>query len=370
MQQNFADYEKEGKRLICCVNQRKNQHMIILGIETSCDETAVALVRDDKTILSHHILSQLEEHQIYGGVVPEIAARSHLLHLGPLIQATLKEADIGFEDLDGIAATCGPGLIGGVMVGALMAKAIAAVHNKPFLAINHLAAHALTPRLTSDLAFSYLLLLVSGGHCQLVIVKSAVSFQVLGSTQDDAVGECFDKCAKLLGLPYPGGPAIEQEAKRGDAKRFSLPTPLKGKRGVELSFSFSGLKSAVLREVEKLGSLTPQDVADLSASLQVAVGETLKDRLKNALEACRLQGQPLTAVVCSGGVAANVFLRDNLTQVAQAFDLPFIAPPIELCTDNGAMVAWAGIEKRWLGLEDSLDFKPRPRWPLTELGAD
>tara|TARA_R110002095_G_scaffold173670_1_gene151046 strand:- start:519 stop:1553 length:1035 start_codon:yes stop_codon:yes gene_type:complete len=344
--------------------------MIILGIETSCDETAVALVSDDRRILAHRVFTQLEEHEAFGGVVPEVAARAHLQLLDPLLRQTLKDADLSLIDIDGVAVTCGPGLIGGVMVGVMMGKSIAAVHNKPFLAINHLAGHALVPRLSHDLSFPYLLLLVSGGHCQIVIVKSALDFDVLGSTQDDAVGECFDKCAKMMGLPYPGGPNVEKAALTGDQKRFQLPRPLKGriKDGMACQFSFSGLKSAVRREIEKVGdSFSPQDASDLSASLQLAISDTLRDRLKNALKQCKEGSQELTALVVSGGVAANEFLRDNLKELAQDFGLPFVAPPLNLCTDNGVMIAWAGVEKMQQGSVDQLDFKPRPRWPLNEL---
>lgn len=351
--------------------------MIILGIETSCDETAVALVDDRGTILSHHVFTQLEEHKAFGGVVPEVAARAHLTLLAPLIKQTMIDAGIAFQDLDGVAVTCGPGLIGGVMVGVMMAKSIAAVQGKPFLAVNHLAGHALVPRLSHDLKFPYLLLLVSGGHCQILVVKSALEFDLLGSTQDDAVGECFDKCAKMMGLPYPGGPEVEKAAISGNAKRFAFPRPLKGRRdeGMACQFSFSGLKSAVRREIEKLQGLTKdtlssQDIADLCASLQQAVAETLVDRLINAFLLCQEQKIPLTALVVSGGVAANQFLRDNLERLAMGHQLPFVAPPLSLCTDNGVMIAWAGIEKMRLGAVDELNFKPRPRWPLAELALD
>lgn len=340
--------------------------MIILGIETSCDETAVALVRDDKTILAHTLYSQLEDHQVFGGVVPEIAARRHLEHLQALIQQTFRKANLSPEKIDGVAATCGPGLIGGLIVGVMVAKSIAAVHHKPFLAINHLIGHALTPRLTANLEFPYLLLLLSGGHCQLVIVKSAFDFKVLGTTQDDAVGECLDKCAKMLGLAYPGGVAIEKAARQGNPYRFSLPRPLKGHReeGQDYNFSFSGLKSAVRREIEKLGEPSEQDKKDLCASLQQAISDVLQNRLQNALLFAQKAMFPLTAVVVAGGVAANQFLRQNLEKTAALFSLPFIAPPVALCTDNGAMIAWAGIEKLRGSQVDTLEFKPRPRWPL------
>ncbi len=359
--------------------------MIILGIETSCDETAVALVSDKTTdtarsgqgnrpcVLAHRVFTQLEEHEAFGGVVPEVAARAHLQVLTPLLKQTLKDAKLTLADIDGVAVTCGPGLIGGVMVGVMMGKSIAAVHNKPFLAINHLAGHALVPRLSDNLSFPYLLLLVSGGHTQIVVVKSVLDFEVLGSTQDDAVGECFDKCAKMMGLPYPGGANVEKAALTGNEKRFQLPRPLKGrtKDGMACQFSFSGLKSAVRREIEKLGDdFSPQDTCDLSACLQSAVSDTLCDRLKNALKHCEEGSQAVTALVVSGGVAANVFLRDNIRALAHEFELPFVAPPLNLCTDNGVMIAWVGVEKMQCGSVDGLDFKPRPRWPLNELSVN
>ena len=344
--------------------------MKVLGIETSCDETAIAIVTSKKKILSHKIISQIKEHQDYGGVVPEIAARNHLLHIELLIKEAIREANINLNNLDAIAATCGPGLIGGVIVGTMVAKSMSVVLNKPFIAINHLAAHALTPRLTSDLQFPYLLLLVSGGHCQLVIVKSPISFEILGSTLDDAVGECFDKCAKMLGLPYPGGPNIEQYAKLGNKKRFSFPSPLKGKigDGMEFNFSFSGLKSSVNRTIEILPKpLTQNDIHDVCAGLQQAISCALSDRLSNALSYCINKKINISSVVLSGGVAANKFLCTSLTNVAKYFGLPFVSPPIELCTDNGVMVAWAGLEKLNLNLVDKLDFKPIPRWSLESL---
>ena len=336
--------------------------MIVLGIETSCDETAVAVVRSDRVILAERVLSQLAEHRAYGGVVPEIAARSHLDHLDRLIAETMAEAKLGYADLGGVAATGGPGLIGGVIVGVMTAKAIAAVHGLPFAAVNHLEGHALTARLTDDVAFPYLLLLVSGGHCQLLIVAGVGRYRRLGTTLDDAAGEAFDKTAKLLGLGYPGGPAVERWAAGGDPKRFELPRPMLGRPG--LDFSFSGLKTAVRHLVEMLPQLDDQSRADIAASFQARVAESLADRTGRALRQCRADGVPLTALVVAGGVAANAALRAALAAVADEAGLPLVAPPPRLCTDNAAMIAWAGIERLRLGLTDGFDFAPRPRWPL------
>jgi N6-L-threonylcarbamoyladenine synthase len=340
--------------------------MILLGIETSCDETAVALVRSDRAILSERVLSQLDEHRPYGGVVPEIAARSHLDHLDRLVAETMAEAGIGFSDLDGVAATAGPGLIGGVIVGVMTGKAIAAVHGLPFIAVNHLEGHALTARLTHDLAFPYLLLLVSGGHCQLLVVEGVGRYRRLGTTLDDAAGEAFDKTAKLLGLGYPGGPAVEQWAAQGNAARFELPRPMLGRPG--LDFSFSGLKTAVRHLVEGLAQLDDGARADMAAAFQARVAESLADRSRRALKHCRDAGLPVTALVAAGGVAANGAIRAALTAAAEEAGLPLVAPPPRLCTDNAAMIAWAGIERLQLGLTDGFDFAPRPRWPLDERG--
>ncbi len=341
--------------------------MIVLGIETSCDETAAAVVADDRTILSNVVLSQLDEHRPYGGVVPEIAARAHLDHLDGIIRQALKEANTGLDALDGIAATGGPGLIGGVMVGVMTAKAIAAVHNIPFLAINHLEGHALTARLTDAPEFPYLLLLVSGGHCQLLTVEAVGSYVRLGGTIDDAIGEAFDKTAKLLGLGYPGGPALEAAALTGDASRFKLPRPLAGRPGCD--FSFSGLKTAVRHAAVGLpaDTLSATDAADLAAAFQTAVGDVLVDRCGHALETFE-QRYPDAArvLVVAGGVAANRHLRDCLGELCTQHGFRLIAPPLELCTDNAAMIAWAGIERLRDGKADGLDFAPRPRWPLDD----
>jgi N6-L-threonylcarbamoyladenine synthase len=337
--------------------------MRVLGIETSCDETAVAVVEagpEDRPvgrILANVVYSQLTEHRRFGGVVPEIAARAHLERIDGLVEQALADAKLGLGDLDGIAATGGPGLIGGVMVGVMTAKAIAFAHDKPFLAINHLEGHALSARLTEQVEFPYLLLLVSGGHCQLLTVRGPNSqggdFTRLGTTIDDAVGECFDKTAKLLGLGFPGGPAVERAAKGGDTQRFKLPRPMWRKPGCD--FSFSGLKTAVRQMAESLPQDDPQAIADLCASFQRTVGDVLVDRCGNALALA-----PSDTLVVAGGVAANTYLRSRL----EGLGVRLVAPPIKLCTDNGAMIAWAGIERLRRGLTDALDFAPRPRWPL------
>ncbi|HEY6980385.1 tRNA (adenosine(37)-N6)-threonylcarbamoyltransferase complex transferase subunit TsaD [Reyranella sp.] len=341
--------------------------MRVMGIETSCDETAVAIVEAPPgakpvgRILADVVYSQLTEHRRFGGVVPEVAARAHLERLDGLIADALSEARLDFADLDGIAATGGPGLIGGVMVGVMMAKAIAFAHERPFLAVNHLEGHALSVRLTAEVSFPYLLLLVSGGHCQLLTVQGPGRFRRLGTTVDDAVGECFDKTAKLLGLGFPGGPAVERAALDGDPDRFSLPRPMWRKPGCD--FSFSGLKTAIRQTAEKLPANDRQAVADLCASFQRTVGDVLVDRCANALA---LASAP--TLVVAGGVAANAYLRTRLEALAVAHGMRLVAPPVKLCTDNGAMIAWAGLERLRLGRTDTLDFRPRPRWPLDTVG--
>ena len=338
--------------------------MIVLGIETSCDETAAAVVASDRRILSDLVLSQLEEHRPYGGVVPEVAARAHLQHLDALIARAMREAGVGWRELSGVAATGGPGLIGGVIVGVMTAKAIAAVHDLPFLAVNHLEGHALSARLVDASDFPYLLLLVSGGHCQLLIVEGVARYRRLGTTMDDALGEAFDKVAKMLGLGYPGGPAVERAARAGDPRRFTLPRPMLGRPGCH--FSFSGLKTAVKQTVDRLGAEAheQQTIADLCASFQAAAAETLVDRSRNALAEFRRLHPEGSMLVIAGGVAANAYLRARLERLAEAEGARLVAPPQRLCTDNAAMIAWAGIERLRLGLTDGLDFAPRPRWPL------
>jgi N6-L-threonylcarbamoyladenine synthase len=342
---------------------------LVLGIETSCDETAAAVVAADRTVLAERLLSQLADHAPYGGVVPEIAARAHLSHLDRLVAETMAAAKVGFRDLAGIAATGGPGLIGGVMVGVMTAKAIAAVHRLPFLAINHLEGHALSPRLTHDLAFPYLLLLVSGGHCQLLVCEGVGRYVRLGGTVDDAAGEAFDKVAKMLGLGYPGGPAVERAAAQGVPGRFRLPRPMKGRAGAD--FSFAGLKTAARQAIAALpgGRASPQDAADLCRDFQDAVVEIVADRVGNAIARFRAEWPQGRALVVAGGVAANAALRRVLAEAAARAALDFVAPPLEYCTDNAAMIAWAGLERLALGQRDALDFAPRPRWPLTERAA-
>ena len=335
---------------------------IVLGIETSCDETAAAIVDGAGTVHANVVFSQIEDHAPFGGVVPEIAARAHLDHLQPVIARALKEAGLGFGDLDAVAATGGPGLIGGVLVGTMTAKAIAMARGIPYLAVNHLEAHALTARLTDKVAFPYLLLLVSGGHCQLISVEGLGRYRRLGTTIDDAVGEAFDKTAKLLGMGYPGGPALEKAAAGGNPKRFDLPRPMVGKPGCD--FSFSGLKTAVRQKVEALDSPTEQDIADIAAAFQEAVAGSLVNRCRNAIRTFSEEHGTGHALVVAGGVAANQRLRTALSELAEQSGMSFTAPPIALCTDNAAMVAWAGIERLQAGESDPLSFAPRPRWPL------
>lgn len=353
-----------------------NKPLKILGIETSCDETAAAVVNAEGEILSNLVLSQLNEHRAFGGVVPEIAARAHIDHLHTLIKAAMEDANLKFSELDGVAATCGPGLIGGVMIGMMAAKAIAASQNIPFLAVNHLEGHALTPRLTTKgndkIEFPYLLLLVSGGHTQLLVAKAPGQYKHLGTTLDDAAGECFDKSAKLMGLPYAGGPelqkiALECKNPKAALSRFPLPTPMKGRK--EPDFSFSGLKTAMRLHVEKLpaGDLQRSDIADLSYAFQHIMAEVIADRCKIAMEIFRkyyTSAEP--TLVVSGGVAANTAIRARLEQLCAQEKFRFYAPPITLCGDNAAMIAWAGLERlQTLAAQgDPLNTKARPRWPL------
>jgi len=337
--------------------------MVVLGIETSCDETAAAIVSDRREILADLVRSQVAAHAPYGGIVPEIAARAHLDHLDSLIREALATAGIGFGDLDGVAATAGPGLIGGLIVGVMMGEAIAAARDLPFAAVNHLEGHALSPRLVGEVAFPYLLLLVSGGHCQLLIAEGVGRYRRLGTTIDDAVGEAFDKAAKMMGLAYPGGPEIERAAETGDPARFDLPRPLLGSPGCH--FSFSGLKTALRRTIAALPQpLSARDVADLAASFQAAVADSIADRCTRAIAAFRRRHPRGDTLVVAGGVAANRMLRKRLETLAAESGLTLVAPPQRLCTDNAAMIAWAGIERLRLGLADPLDFAPRPRWPL------
>jgi N6-L-threonylcarbamoyladenine synthase len=328
---------------------------LILGLESSCDETAAALVTSDRRILAHLLAGQEAAHRPYGGVVPEIAARAHVEILPGLVEGALAEAGIGLDEVDAIAATAGPGLIGGVMVGLVTGKGLALAAGKPLIALNHLEGHALSPMLSDpDLAFPYLLLLVSGGHCQLLFVEGVGRYRRLATTIDDAAGEAFDKTAKLLGLGFPGGPAVEVASEAGDPAAVPLPRPLVGSD--EPHFSFAGLKSAVMRARDSGRYMAP----DIAASFQQAVVDCLVDRTARALD--RADGA--TALVVAGGVAANRAIRSALTALAASRGLPFVAPPLWLCTDNAAMIAWAGALRFEAGLIDGLDAPARARWPL------
>ena len=340
--------------------------MRVLGIETTCDETAAAIVAlkpdGGGEILSNEVMSQIAQHAAYGGVVPEIAARAHLEVIDRLVVRALERANASFGSIDAIAAAGGPGLIGGVMVGLTTAKALALALRKPFVAVNHLEAHALTPRLTDNVQFPYLLLLVSGGHTQIVLVREHGDYVRLGTTIDDAMGEAFDKVAKLLGLGYPGGPLVEKTAALGDPERFALPRPMYGRPVPD--FSLSGLKTAVRLEVEKHKPLRPQDVADMCASFQAAVVDMVIDRMRVGLRVCRAQYDVPTAIVAAGGVAANGAIRRALQRFATESGVRLVVPPVSLCGDNGAMIAWAAIERLQNGPPDDMTFAPRARWPL------
>jgi N6-L-threonylcarbamoyladenine synthase len=342
--------------------------MVVLGIETTCDETSAAIVerRPDGhgTILSNIVLSQIAEHTPYGGVVPEIAARAHVEQVDHIIKRALADAGHTFASLDGVAAAAGPGLIGGVIVGLTTAKAISLVTGKPLVAVNHLEAHALTARLTHYVPFPYCLFLASGGHTQIVAVRGVGDYERIGTTLDDAIGEAFDKTAKLLGLPYPGGPQVEQVARRGDPKRFKLPRPLARRDNAD--FSLSGLKTAVRLEAERIAPLSETDVADLCASFQQAVADTVFDRMRMGLAFFRVAYGTPTALVAAGGVAANFTIRRVLDFAAVEAGTRLVVPPPELCTDNGAMIAWAGAERLACGFHDGLDASPRARWSLEE----
>ncbi len=352
--------------------------MKILGIETSCDETAVAIVDGQKNILAQVLNSQIELHKQFGGVVPELAARGHVEVLDKLILEALAQAKLTLNDVDAFAATAGPGLIGGVIVGLMTAKTLASVYQKPLIAVNHLEAHALTARLTGDVEFPYLLLLLSGGHCQILLAKGVGDYEKLGETMDDALGEAFDKVAQMLGLPYPGGPAVEKMAQLGNAKRFKFSRPLIDSLNKDhlCDFSFSGLKTAVRREIEKLTcedfshfttpqKISKQDKVDICASFQHVVCEIILNRLNNVMRVANL-ADGIKNLVIAGGVAANRVIFASLQNWALQHGLEVVTPPINLCTDNAVMVAWAGVERFKLGMVDGLDFKPRARWPLCE----
>jgi N6-L-threonylcarbamoyladenine synthase len=343
--------------------------MIVLGIETTCDETAAAVVErsDDGTgkILSNVVLSQIVEHSAFGGVVPEIAARAHVERLDMIIAEAMAEAKLAFPALDGVAAAAGPGLIGGVIVGLTTAKAIALVQERPLMAVNHLEAHALTARLTDRTAFPYCLFLASGGHTQIVAVLGVGHYERLGTTVDDAIGEAFDKTAKLLGLGYPGGPRVEKEATGGNAARFALPRPMLGRRHAD--FSLSGLKTALRLEAEKIAPLSETDVRDLCASFQQAIVDVVANRLGAGLRIFRERYGAPSALVAAGGVAANEAIRTALGRIAFDAGTVQVVPPAALCTDNGAMIAWAGAERLALGLTDTLAAPPHARWLLSEV---
>ena len=340
--------------------------MRVLGIETTCDETAAAVVAlkpdGGGAILSNEVLSQIALHAAYGGVVPEIAARAHLEVIDKLVVRAMEKANLNFHAIDAVAAAGGPGLIGGVMIGLTTAKALALALRKPFVAVNHLAAHVLTPRLTENVQFPYLALLVSGGHTQIAVARDSNDFVRLGTTIDDALGEAFDKVAKLLGLGYPGGPLVEREAASGDPERFAFPRPMAGRPTPD--FSFSGLKTAVRLEADKIKPMQPRDIADICASFQAAVVDTVIDRMRAGLRLCRAQQGAPTALAVVGGVAANAALRRALQRFAAESGVRLVAPPVHLCGDNAAMIAWAAIERLQSEPPDDMTFAPRARWPL------
>ena len=344
--------------------------LTILGLESSCDDTAAAIVRhtpnETPIILSSVVFGQADLHAEFGGVVPEIAARAHVEKLDIAVEQALTQAKVGLTDVDAIAVTAGPGLIGGVMAGVMFAKGLAAGCGLPLVGVNHLAGHALTPRLTDSLNFPYLMLLVSGGHCQFLLVKGCDDFTRIGGTIDDAPGEAFDKIARILGLPQPGGPQVERAAANGDARRFAFPRPLLDRPGCDMSFS--GLKTAVLRErdrqVTKNGGLTKTDRADMCAGFQAAVADVFAEKSRRALTVYLASAPPQPTFAVSGGVAANKTIRQALETVSGEFDVDFMSPPLALCTDNAAMIAWAGLERYRAGLRDDMTLSARPRWPL------
>lgn len=340
----------------------------ILGIESSCDDTGAAILDSERNILSNVVISQDKDHNEFRGVVPEIAARLHLTNLEKATNLALQEAGLELQNVDAIAATCGPGLIGGVIAGTMLGKSLASVLDKPFIAVNHLEGHALTCRLSDTTEYPFLLLLVSGGHCQFVAVQGLGKYKILGATMDDAVGEAFDKVARMLGLSFPGGPQIEKYAKRGDANRFDFPKPIYHQKNCDMSFS--GLKTAVRLSIEEIilrqGNLTEQDIADISASFQKVVADILVKKMSFAIdyyeELC--EGK---RVVVGGGVAANMCIREVLTRLCELRGYNFVAPPLKLCTDNAAMIAFAGLERLNAGIINNIDFRPRARWSLEDI---
>lgn len=359
--------------------------MKVLGIESSCDETAVAIVNENKEILSNIVVSQIDIHKEFGGVIPEIASRNHLDVIEKIVLKSLAEANLDFNDLDAIAATCGPGLMGGLIVGAITAKTLASVFKKPFIEVNHLEGHILTSRLTNNLEFPFLIFLISGGHSQILLAKGVGDYEKIGDTIDDSLGECFDKVAQMLGLEYPGGPKIEKLAKEGDENRFKFVKPLidavgKGRsRENDLNFSFSGLKTAVRREIEKLTGesynyelshtkLSDQDIKDMAASFQKTIVDILKDRFKNTVKYLKEKNITLNRLIFAGGVSANQYIKSNMIDFCEKYSYEIITPPLKLCTDNGVMIAWAGLEKFRTGnyrQNEKLEIKSR--WELDEL---
>jgi N6-L-threonylcarbamoyladenine synthase len=336
----------------------------VLGLESSCDDTAAAIVSSGPNILANIVISQTEEHVAFKGIVPEIAARSHLYNIKSAIDRCLIEASITLQEIDAIAATSGPGLIGGVIVGSMYGKALASSLGKPFIAINHLEGHALTARLTDNIEFPYLLLLVSGGHCQFVVVHTLGRYKILGQTLDDAVGEAFDKVAKMMNLGFPGGPIVEQLAIKGDPKRFDFPRPLYNQKNSDMSFS--GLKTAVKLKIQAIGVLSERDMSDIAASFQQAVCDVLVQKTKFAIVQYESFCQGKRFVV-AGGAAANKQIRSDLSALSKELGYNFVAPPIKLCTDNAAMIAFTGLERLKAGIMNGMDFKPRARWNLEEL---
>ncbi len=348
-----------------------NDYITVLGIESSCDETAVSIVRlkdkKDGEILSNIVFSQIDEHLPYGGVVPEIASRSHVESLGPLIDRALNEASLKLNNIDGIATTAGPGLVGGLIVGLTTAKGISLGANIPLVGVNHLEGHALTPLLTNKISFPYILLLISGGHTQLILVKDLGEYIQLGTTLDDAVGEAFDKAAKFLDLGYPGGPALEKISKEGSKNRFNFPRPLL--KSQDCNFSFSGLKTSLIREVKEIEPLTQNDLADLASSYQQAIIDCLKAKSDRAISMAKDEYKDLDInyFVASGGVASNKAIGESLNELAVENNMEFVAPPIKFCTDNAAMIAWAGGLRLLSGQKDNLEISVKSRWPLSEM---
>ncbi len=341
-----------------------SKYIRVLGIESSCDDTAVSIIDSNLQIISNVIISQKNEHEIFQGVVPEIAARSHMKNLKKAMEVALSQAKMNIKELDVISATCGPGLIGGVIVGAMFAKTIASVLAKPFIAVNHLEGHALTARLTNQIEYPYLLLLASGGHCQYVAVLALGKYKILGQTLDDAMGEAFDKVAKMMNLGFPGGPEIEKKALLGDENRFLFPLPMIDRKNCDMSFS--GLKTAVRLTIERLPNFSEQDICDVAASFQKAISNIIYKKTKYAINEYEKVAIGRNLVV-AGGVAANSVLRSTLELVSQEYLYNFVAPPIKLCTDNAAMIAFVGLERFNAGIIDDVSFKPRAQWSLEDL---